>query len=120
MSREEQVGMTRKKWLQNVRVETGYEYEGETIVGTKTELVDLLIQEGLIKQILPSNSVIREDAEYYDAKGLLALPGFIEKHSHLDKSRLGTNWQAVTKVPSIIQRFESEMVELEKLPLSVS
>lgn len=43
MSREEQVGMTRKKWLQNVRVETGYEYEGETIVGTKTELVDLLI-----------------------------------------------------------------------------
>ncbi len=120
MSREEQVGMTRKKWLQNVRVETGYEYEGETIVGTKTELVDLLIQEGLIKQILPSNSVIRKDAEYYDAKGLLALPGFIEKHSHLDKSRLGTNWQAVTKVPSIIQRFESEMVELEKLPLSVS
>lgn len=112
--------MSKEKWIQNILVETGFDYEHGTIIGTKTELVDLFIQEGKIKQIVPSGSSIATNSEKYDAKGLLALPGFVEKHSHLDKSRLGTNWQAVTKVPSIIQRFELEMEELDKLPVSVS
>lgn len=46
-------------------------------------------------------------------KQLLALPSFIEKHCHLDKTLLSDQWRAVTPVNNIFERCE---IEKEVLP----
>ena len=46
---------------------------------------DIGIANGRIVAIEPS---IVADAQVYDAQGLLACPGLIETHIHLDKSRI--------------------------------
>lgn len=46
-------------------------------------------------------------------KQLLALPSFIEKHCHLDKTLLSDKWRAVTPVNNIFERCE---IEKEVLP----
>ena len=43
-----------------------------------------------------------------DMKQLLALPSFIEKHCHLDKTLLSDQWRAVTPVNNIFERCEIE------------
>ncbi|MGX7419962.1 amidohydrolase [Carnobacterium gallinarum] len=106
----------------NVRLETGFHYDSKgAIIGTKTDLFDLLLEDGKVNDIqLSGTKQWSRDLVREDARGLLALPGFSEKHSHLDKSRLGTDWQAVTPVHSIIERFEMEIPALDQLPLSVA
>lgn len=105
--------------IQQVRIETGVKKVAGIVTETVTDIVTLVIEEGVISQVLKE-----DDAELigkrYDAKGALLLPGFTEKHCHLDKSRLGTDWQAVKRVDSIVERFEMEIGELNRLPLSVA
>lgn len=104
--------------IRNVRIETGFKKVGEVVIETLTELVTLVIEEGIISQLTTNDDQVV--GQIYDAKGALLLPGFVEKHCHLDKSRLGTNWQAVKRVDSIVERFEMEVGELNALPLSVA
>jgi cytosine/adenosine deaminase-related metal-dependent hydrolase len=49
------------------------------------EPLDIGIADGRIAAI---GHAIAADAEVYDAQGLLACPGLIETHIHLDKSRI--------------------------------
>lgn len=46
------------------------------------EPVDLLLRDGVIREIGPDLSV-PDDAELIDADGLIALPGFVDLHTHL-------------------------------------
>ncbi|MBP2616380.1 amidohydrolase [Chryseobacterium jejuense] len=78
--------------LKNVRLETGFEYENEEVIGTKTDLFSIEIENGKIKSIKandPSSKAI-------DAKGYLMLPAFRDMHIHLDKTLYGLPWQALS------------------------
>lgn len=41
------------------------------------------------------------------------------KHCHLDKSKLGTPWRPVTPAANLVERFETEIPQLDALPLSI-
>lgn len=79
--------------LKNVRLEIGFEYDGEEIIRTKTALFCIEISDGKILKILPNNP----NAQAIDAKGLLMLPAFRDMHIHLDKTFYGDKWQAVRR-----------------------
>jgi len=95
-------------WLTNARLESGFETEQGIVTGTRTDLFHLLIQDGTIARIIPSSEVIDDGLPQKDAKQMLILPSFIEKHCHLDKTLLGDRWRAVTPVKSIFERLEIE------------
>lgn len=80
--------------LKNVLLETGFDYDDEEVMHTKTDLFCITISEGKIKNVL-ANDANAPDA--IDAKGLLMLPAFKDMHIHLDKTYFGGAWQAVKK-----------------------
>jgi cytosine/adenosine deaminase-related metal-dependent hydrolase len=100
-------------WLTNARLESGYKVENGVTTGTMTECYHLLIKEGKIAKIVSSDETITDDLPKKDAKQLLVLPSFIEKHCHLDKTLLGDRWRSVTPINSIFERLE---IEKEVLP----
>src|SRR5690606_23288203 len=79
--------------LKNVRLETGFVYDNDEIIATKTALFSIEIADGKIKNI-NSN---QPDANAIDAKGMLMLPSFKDMHIHLDKTFYGDKWQAVRR-----------------------
>ncbi|MBJ6119615.1 amidohydrolase family protein [Pontibacter sp. BT310] len=85
--------------LKNVRLETGFEYDGEEVIGTKTGLFTIEIRDGKIKAIFPNNP----KANALDAQGLLLLPAFKDMHIHLDKTFYGGPWQARRKKNRTVQ-----------------
>ncbi len=83
---------SRNYTLQNVRLETGFEWEEGEIVSTNTDLFSIEITDGKIRNIER-----HKKSSGYDAKGLLMLPMFKDMHIHLDKTFYGGQWQAVRK-----------------------
>lgn len=79
--------------LKNVRLETGFEYDGNEIIATKTALFYVRVQNGIITQI----GANQPEADFADANGLLMLPSFSDMHIHLDKTLYGGKWQALRK-----------------------
>ncbi len=77
--------------LKNVRLETGFKYEGDQVVATDTALFTVEIVDGKIKTITPNHGSI----EGVDASGWLMLPSFKDMHIHLDKTFYGDKWRAV-------------------------
>src|SRR5690242_13680276 len=55
--------------LKNVRLETGFVYEGNEVVATKTDLFSVEIEKGKIKKVSPN----QPGAKAIDAKGMLML-----------------------------------------------
>ncbi|MGN6435671.1 MAG: amidohydrolase [Agriterribacter sp.] len=80
--------------LKNVRLETGFEYEGDEVVHTTTGLFAVAISNGKIKSISANTP---NDSKAIDAKGLLMLPAFKDMHIHLDKTFYGGPWRATKK-----------------------
>ncbi len=80
--------------LKNVRLETGFSYEGDEVVHTQTGLFSVTISNGLIKNISASAPA---DTKAIDAGGLLMLPAFRDMHIHLDKTFYGGPWQAARR-----------------------
>ncbi|MDM1555655.1 amidohydrolase family protein [Chryseobacterium indologenes] len=78
--------------LKNVRLETGFEYENEEVIGTKTDLFSIEIENGKIKSVKANDPA----SKAIDAKGYLMLPGFRDMHIHLDKTLYGLPWQALS------------------------
>lgn len=78
--------------LKNVLLETGFKYDGEEVMATKTNLFSVEIEHGKIKSISPN----QPKAKAIDAKGMLMLPSFRDMHIHLDKTFYGGKWQAVS------------------------
>jgi len=76
--------------IKNALLETGFEYEGDEVIATKTGLFCVEIENGKIKRISPN----QPNANAVDAKGMLILPAFKDMHIHMDKTRYSGNWQA--------------------------
>lgn len=105
-------------WLANLRLEQGFRVADGWVEATETELCTLLIDEGRIARIQRADEPLTEDLPVTDAKGLLALPTFTEKHVHLDKTYLGDRWRACRPVANIFGRFEIEKSLLPTLATS--
>jgi len=78
--------------LKNVRLETGFEYDHEEVISTKTDLFCIEIEDGKIKSVKPNDA----NSNAIDAKGKLMLPAFKDMHIHLDKTLYGLPWQALS------------------------
>ena len=107
--------MTKTYTLKNVRLETGFEMEGEELVHTQTGLFSLSIKAGKIIRIAPNTP---NDSDAFDAKGYLMLPAFKDMHIHLDKTFYGGPWKAVQRrsggVKGMIALEQELMPELLK------
>lgn len=99
--------MNRKIWLSNVSLENGFMYDDNQIIGTKTVVNNLLIDNGKIIDIT-KEKISGDGIPILDAKGLLALPSFVEKHIHLDKGHYGGPWKASTPFTSVFDRIKEE------------
>lgn len=86
-------GAAGKLNLKNVRLETGFAYEEDEVVATKTDLFYIEIENGNISKIVPN----QPGSDAVDIKGLLMLPSFKDMHIHLDKTLYGDRWRATRK-----------------------
>lgn len=105
-------------WLKNVRLETGFEYDNEDVIQTKTDLFCLEIEHGKIKSVDPNNPSLKA----IDAKGKLMLPAFKDMHIHLDKTLYGLPWQALSPKRRTVKdmiAYEQEIIP-ELLKTSVA
>lgn len=95
--------------LKNVRLETGFEYDNEDVIQTKTDLFCIEIEDGKIKTISPN--ILNSDA--IDAKGKLMLPAFRDMHVHLDKTWYGLPWQTLSPKKKTVRdmiAYEQEII----------
>lgn len=109
--------MTNKAyWLTNVRLEAGYLRQDGIVAGTETELCDVCIEDGKMKEIIPAGQPLETDLPVRDAKNYLMLPSFRDMHIHLDKTYYGGPWKAPT-IPAkgIWTRLEEEQELLPRL-----
>ncbi|WP_374464012.1 amidohydrolase [Chryseobacterium sp.] len=107
-----------KYTLKNVRLETGFEYENEEVIGTKTGLFSIEIEDGKIKTVKANDTA----SEAIDAKGYLMLPAFRDMHIHLDKTLYGLPWQALSPKRKTVKdmiAYEQKIIP-ELLKTSVS
>ncbi|WP_246496689.1 amidohydrolase [Chitinophaga varians] len=95
--------------FKNVLLETGFGYDGEEVVKTKTALFCVEVADGKVKAITPNDP--GKDA--IDAKGWLMLPAFKDMHAHLDKMLYGLPWQAVSAKRKTVKdqiAYEQKMI----------
>ncbi|UOY93308.1 amidohydrolase family protein [Ectobacillus sp. JY-23] len=101
-------------WITNARLETGFIYENERVVGTETVLCHLKVEDGRITEIVSDFPSRAENK--YDAKGYLLLPSLRDMHIHIDKTYYGGPWKACTpSTKGIFTRLEEEKQLLPKL-----
>lgn len=95
--------------LKNVRLETGFEYENQEVIGTRTDLFCIEIANGKIKAVKANNPT----EEAIDMKGKLMLPAFKDMHIHIDKTLFGLPWQALSpkrKTVADMIAYEQEII----------
>lgn len=80
--------------LADVRLEEGFEYDGDTVIGTRTALYTVEIKDGKIAALHPANATLPSGVARYQAYGQLMLPAMRDMHIHLDKTFYGGPWQA--------------------------
>lgn len=95
--------------LTNVRLEDGFEYnEKNEVAATKTNLYNLHISNGKIKNIISGKSDLK--IKSIDGKGLLMLPGLRDMHIHIDKTYYGGTWNAAPRKGFTVK----DMITLEQ------
>ncbi|WP_373051370.1 amidohydrolase family protein, partial [Thalassovita aquimarina] len=67
---------------------------------------DILIRDGKIAEI--GANIAAEGVLVEDGGGLIALPGLVEAHTHLDKNLLGMGWRPHQAGPALIDKIETE------------
>lgn len=95
--------------LKNVRLETGFEFDGKEVISTNTALFCVEVEEGKIKGIKPNTA----NANAIDTKGHLMLPAFKDMHAHLDKMLFGLPWEAVSPTRHTVKdmiAYEQKMI----------
>ncbi|MEK1947665.1 MAG: amidohydrolase family protein [Ensifer adhaerens] len=80
--------------LADVRLEEGFEYDGDIVIGTRTALYTVEIKDGKIAALHPANATLPSGVARYQAHGQLMLPAMRDMHIHLDKTFYGGPWQA--------------------------
>lgn len=70
------------------------------------EQVDILIRDGFIASVgkLAASPTMPE----IEGQGALVLPGFVEAHTHLDKTLWGMGWHKHSAGPRLIDKIENE------------
>jgi cytosine/adenosine deaminase-related metal-dependent hydrolase len=103
-------------WMKNVRLETGFEQENGTVIGTTTEQCHLKIKDGkVISMSTDEGDIDKESIPVLDAKGKLMMPSFREMHIHIDKTYYSGPWKACRPITNgIFTRIEEEKQLLPK------
>jgi len=103
-------------WLTNVRLETGFHYDNEMVVGTDTDIFHIQIRDGLISAMVPADTPLDTHLPKREAHQHLLLPAFRDMHIHLDKTYYSGPWKAPT-IPSrgLLTRLEEEQELLPRL-----
>ena len=97
--------------IKNARLETGFNYDNDRVVGTETEMFDVLIEDGKIVEI--GKDISKENCEVLQADGKLLMPSFREMHIHVDKTYFSGPWKACKPITNgILTRIEEEQVLL--------
>ncbi|NIK57771.1 amidohydrolase [Kribbella shirazensis] len=80
------------------------------------DAVDVTIVDGVISDITPAgtDTVQQIDGQRIDGRGLLALPGFVNAHAHVDKSWWGQPWVSYGGQPTTQGRIAHERAERDK------
>nr|WP_217277115.1 amidohydrolase family protein [Photorhabdus heterorhabditis] len=104
-------------YLSDVLLEEGFEYEGDTVIGTRTALYTLEIKDGRIAAIHTAGTLFNMNLPCYQAQGKLLLPAFRDMHIHLDKTFYGGPWQAsrLSQGKTIMDMITLEQTLLPKL-----
>lgn len=95
--------------LKNVLLETGFEYDNNEVIKTKTDLFCIKVENGKIKSIKANDP----NTNGIDAKGRLMLPAFKDMHAHLDKMWFGLPWEAVSPKRKTVKdmiAYEQKMI----------
>lgn len=77
--------------------------------------LNIAVKNGRITHIGPQRAAVAA-AETIDLEGLLALPGFVDGHIHLDKSFVGDRWRPHQNVATLRERLAVEKRELASAP----
>lgn len=78
---------------------------------------DIRISDGRIAEIAPALAAHSDEPEL-DGQGMLMLPGFVDAHTHLDKTLLGLPWQPHAAGPSVPDRIRYERDTLRTLEIN--
>ncbi|MGH9176266.1 MAG: amidohydrolase family protein, partial [Vicinamibacterales bacterium] len=71
------------------------------------EAVDLQVSDGRIAAIGPGLAA-SPAAETIDGGGRLLFPGFVDAHTHMDKTLLGMGWYRNEVGPTLLDKIENE------------
>ena len=72
------------------------------------ETTDLLVRDGRIAAIGPGLTVTTPDATVIDGGNRLLYSGFVDAHTHMDKTLLGLPWHRHEVGPGILDKIEHE------------
>lgn len=98
-------------YLDNVLLESGFEYENGVVVHTRTERQTLEIKDSKIIALRSNLSHPDATLPRYDAGGKLMLPAMRDMHIHLDKTFYGGPWRSLNRpAGTTIQ----DMIKLEQ------
>ncbi len=75
---------------------------------------DLLITEGRIAALSAPGEAVGAGIDHVDGRGLLALPGLINAHAHVDKSWWGLPWVSYGGEPTTQGRIAHERAERDR------
>ncbi len=101
----------KRYYLDNVLLESGFEYDNGVVTRTRTELQTLEIRDGKIAALLSNKSHPDASLPHYDAGGKLMLPAMRDMHIHLDKTFYGGPWRSLNRpAGTTIQ----DMIKLEQ------
>lgn len=73
-----------------------------------SEPVDLLITDGKVEEIGPNLDPPPDITETIYGGGKLLFPGFVDAHTHMDKTLLGLGWYRNEVGPSLMDKIENE------------
>lgn len=98
-------------YLDNVLLETGFDYENGVAVQTRTARQTVEIQDGKIVALRENKQHPDATLPHYDAGGKLMLPTTRDMHIHLDKTFYGGPWRSLNRpAGTTIQ----DMIKLEQ------
>jgi cytosine deaminase len=77
-------------------------------------LADLVLRDGVIASVTPAGGPLPDGAEVVDGAGLLALPGLVNAHAHVDKSWWGRPWVSYGGEATTQGRIAHERAERDR------